>query len=210
VNPEGAIRLTHTVGLYLFDEVEVLDFAGPFEVFSTAARVYSRRHSDRPLPFQVFTIGNGSPAIRARGGLIVQPQFSITQHPPVDVLIIPGGVVKTEMENRSVVEWIARMARTATVTASVCTGAFLLAQAGLLAGKRATTHWEDLTDLAGMFPDVRVEKEKRWIDSGPLITSAGISAGIDMSLHLVARLEGKELALLTAKQMEYEWTSPDS
>jgi transcriptional regulator GlxA family with amidase domain len=104
-----------------------------------------------------------------------------------------------------IIDWIARAGATATITASVCTGAFLLAQARLLHGKRATTHWEDIADLHAMFPDVLVQANARWVDAGPVITSAGISAGMDMSLHLVARLEGEELAIRTAHQMEYAW-----
>jgi transcriptional regulator GlxA family with amidase domain len=121
------------------------------------------------------------------------------------VLIIPGGVVTTELSRAEIIDWIARVAASAAVAASVCTGAFLLAQAGLLHGRRATTHWEDIADLRAMFPDILVEAGARWVDPGPVVTSAGISAGLDMSLHLVARLEGVDLAIRTAHQMEYAW-----
>jgi transcriptional regulator GlxA family with amidase domain len=135
----------------------------------------------------------------------VLPRFDLTSHPPLEVLVIPGGVVTAELERKNVVAWIAQTASTAALTASVCTGAFLLAQAGLLSGRDATTHWEDLDDLRAQFPDVKVQGGARWIDTGPIVTAAGISAGIDMSLHLVARLEGEDLARQTARQMEYDW-----
>jgi transcriptional regulator GlxA family with amidase domain len=197
--------LTCTVGIYLFDNAEVLDFAGPFEVFSTASRVKSRLEPGSPRPFEVITISEKLRPIRARGGLLVQPGFDFTDHPALDILIVPGGDVNSELKHAEVADWIARTAASTRVTASVCTGAFLLGKAGLLNGKRATTHWEDVTDLRAMFPQVQVETSSRWIDTGQVITSAGISAGIDMSLHIVRRIEGKELAVSTARQMEYEW-----
>lgn len=197
--------MTRAVGIYLFDEVEVLDFAGPFEVFSTASRVQARLQPDSPKPFAVFTLADYRRTIAARGGLIVQPQFDITNHPTIDVLVIPGGIVIAELRREEVIHWIARTARSSTITASVCTGAFLLGGAGLLQGKNATTHWEDIADLRALFPEVNVQTGIRWVDTGQVITSAGISAGIDMSLHLVARLEGEDLALRTARQMEFDW-----
>lgn len=195
-----------TVGLLLFDEVEVLDFAGPFEVFSTAARV---RSADYQESFRVLTLGKGQPTVRARGGLVVEVHHRLEDHPMVDVLVVPGGDVTGELRDARVVRWIARTASTARVTASVCTGAFLLAAAGLLDGRRATTHWEDLEDLRRSFPKVRVLPGTRWIDEGDVITSAGISAGLDMSLHLVRRLAGARLAVATARQMDYEWRDGD-
>jgi len=193
------------VGVYVFDDVEVLDFAGPFEVFSTASRVFHRLNPNSEPPFEVFTVGASRIQIRARGGLLVEPHFSFGGHPTIDVLLIPGGVVTAELETPSVISWIATQARSAQLTASVCTGAFLIGKAGLLGGKRATTHWEDVTDLRRLLPDTRVLEETRWVDEGTVVTSAGISAGLDMSLHIVARLAGKELAVRTARQMEYEW-----
>lgn len=199
--------MTLTVGIYLFDNVEVLDFAGPFEVFSTASRVALRLAPKQPPPFEVFTIGAGPRPITARAGLTVLPRFDIANHPPTDILIIPGGVVTAEMQREEIITWLARTSAGAQITTSVCTGAFLLARAGLLRGQTATTHWEDAPDLQRMFPDITVRPGTRWIDTGPVITAAGISAGIDMCLHLVARLHGRELAQKTARQMEYDWQS---
>jgi len=197
--------LTRTVGIYLFDDVEVLDFAGPFEVFSTASRVHSRLDPQSPVLFEVVTIADDKRIVCARGGLKVLPDVEITAHPHLDVLVIPGGIVTAELKRKQIIEWIARTASKTQITTSVCTGAFLLGQAGLLKGKRATTHWEDIDDLRSMFPEIDVQAEARWVDNGQIVTSAGISAGIDMSLHLVSRLESQELAVKTARQMEFEW-----
>jgi transcriptional regulator GlxA family with amidase domain len=196
---------SYNIGIYLFDNVEVLDFAGPFEVFSTAARLRSRQGPDAGALFDVFTIAETTRLIRARGGLRVGPQYGFADHPPVNVLIIPGGIVSDELERETVVDWITRCAASASITASVCTGAFLLGRAGLLDGRQATTHWEDIPDLRAMYPGIEVKAGTRWVDTGQIVSSAGISAGIDMSLHLVERLDSKELALSTARQMEFDW-----
>jgi transcriptional regulator GlxA family with amidase domain len=117
--------------------------------------------------------------------------------------------VSVELKRPEVVEWIQRTAPTTRITASVCTGACLLAKAGLLDGKSATTHWSDVDDLRAMCPSLTVLERRRWVDEGAIVTSAGISAGIDMSLHLVERLAGRELALGTARQMEFDWHEDD-
>ena len=189
-------------GIYVFDNVEVLDFAGPYEVFTCATRV---NRGEVPL-FNVFTVGETLSPVRARAGLKIDPDFSLENHPEIDCLIVPGGVVSAELEKQNVLEWIAKQAFTTTITASVCTGTFLLAAAGIMEGKSATTHWEDVSDLRAMFPWLSVKEGGRWVDEGEIVTSAGISAGIDMSLHLVERLKSRELALLTAKQLEFDWT----
>jgi len=196
---------TRNVAIYIFDQVEVLDFAGPFEVFSTASRVYSRLHPEAEKPFDVFTIAAQMGIVTARGGLIVEPKFQISDHPAIDVLLVPGGVIEEELEREAVIGWIQSIAQSSVVTASVCTGAFLLAKAGLLSGKNAITHWEDVDTFETMFPDIQVDRAARWVDEGRVVTSAGISAGIDMSLYVVSRLEGIHLARLTARQMEYRW-----
>jgi transcriptional regulator GlxA family with amidase domain len=123
----------------------------------------------------------------------------------LDVLIIPGGIVSDELKKGELINWIAKCAASAEITASICTGAFLLGKAGLLEGKQATTHWEDIEELGAMFPGVEVRTGTRWVDNGEVVSSAGISAGIDMSLHLVERLVSKELAVSTARQMEFDW-----
>ena len=197
--------MTASVAIYLFPEVEVLDFAGPYEVFATASRVFRRLNSSAPSPFAVCTVAHKAGTVRARAGLVVTPDFTFADHPAIDLLIIPGGVVSAELEKPEVTEWIKRTAAMTRLTASVCTGSFLLAHAGLLNGKRATTHWADVDELRATFPAVTVLEQRRWVDEGDIVTSAGISAGIDMSLHLVERFAGKELALKTARQMDFNW-----
>ena len=144
--------------------------------------------------------------VTARAGLTILVDEKIGSHPHIHVLIVPGGVVTEELKKSGVVSWIAQVCGTSQLTASVCTGAFLLAQAGLLDGKTVTTHWEDIADLKADFPQLTVKDGVRWVDEGKFVTSAGISAGIDMSLHLVSRLVDEELAIRTALQLEFDWT----
>lgn len=198
--------MTHRVAIFVFNEMEVLDFAGPYEVFTTASRVHQRTRPSGPPPFSVCTIGRSLDPVRARAGLDVTPNQSFATHPAIDLLIVPGGVVSAELAKPEVIEWIAATAPETQITASVCTGAFLLAKAGLLDGKTVTTHWEDLADLSRDFPGLSIQQGVRWVDQDRIVTSAGISAGIDMSLHLVERLVDRELAIATARQMEFDWT----
>jgi len=197
--------MSRNVGIYIFDEVEVLDLGGPFVVFSTASRMKERLSPGSTKPFEVFTLGETMRPVRARGGLKVQPAYDVKNHPAIDVLIVPGGVVNEELRRGGVIEWISKVAVKTEITASVCTGAFLLAKAGLLKEKVITTHWEDIADFRSMFPGISVRNDTRWVDCGKIVTSAGISAGLDMSLHLVSRLESEELAVRTARQMDYDW-----
>lgn len=194
--------MTLTVAIYLYPNVEVLDFAGPFEVFTTASRVFQRRRPAEPAPFKVLTVAKTAEPVQARAGLKVLPDFTLDTCPVADLLLVPGGVVDEELKDERVTAWVRRTAPGAQIVASVCTGAFLLAKAGLLHRKRATTHWEDIADLRAQFPDLLVQEGVRWVDEGAVVSSAGIAAGIDMSLHLVARLAGRELAVATARQMD--------
>jgi len=189
------------IGLYIYNRAEVLDFSGPFEVFSTASRVC--RDND---PFVVFLIGETGKAVTARAGYRVIPHYGFDDHPLIDVLVVAGGVHDDEMCKMAVIDWIAQQAKTAEIVASVCTGAFLLAETGLLQGRQVTTHWQDVDNLRTRYPDLTVTDGCRWVDEGNILTSGGISAGIDMSLHLVARLHSPALAHKTARQMEYDWT----
>ncbi|WP_406179793.1 DJ-1/PfpI family protein [Streptomyces sp. NBC_01006] len=192
-----------TFGVLVFDEVEVLDLGGPFEVFSTAGRL-ARTAADEPL-LRVVTVAAAARPVRARGGLRVVPDHTLDEDPPFDVLVIPGGVTTAVEEDARVIDWLARRHKTSELTFSICTGAFLLAATGALKGRPATTHWEDQDELTARRPDVRVRRDVRWVDDGDIVTSAGISAGIDASLHIVGRLYGAELAHRTARQMEYTW-----
>ncbi|MBS1210460.1 MAG: ThiJ/PfpI family protein [Proteobacteria bacterium] len=197
--------MTISVGIYLYPDVEALDFAGPYEVFTTASRVFRRMNPAQPEPFRVFTLAREAGPVKARAGLSVVPDHRLSAHPPIDLLLIPGGVVTGELGIPALISWIADTAARAQLTASVCTGAFLLAQAGLLDQRTATTHWEDVADMQAMFPAVTTLDQRRWVDEGRIVTSAGISAGIDMSLHLVERLAGRALAERTARQMDFDW-----
>ena len=199
--------MTRLAAIFLFDGMEVLDFAGPFEVFTTASRLHLRDHPAEAPLFKVVTVGHGARPVAARGGLTVVPGLATANDLPVDLLIIPGGIVDAELGRAETRAWIRSTADRCEVAASVCTGAFLLADAGVLREARATTHWEDLESLQAMFPDLDVVRDVRWVDNGKVVTSGGISAGIDMSLHLVGRLEGYDLARRTARQMEFDWSS---
>lgn len=198
---------TRQVGILLYPDVEVLDFAGPYEVFTTASRMAQRDAPAAPPPFAVCTLARQPGAVRARAGLQALADHGFDDHPTIDLLLVPGGVPDQPLADPATLAWLARTAPRAEVVASVCTGAFLLAAAGLLRdGLSVTTHWEDLDDLRRFAPTLRVLADRRYVDHGPLITSAGISAGIDMSLHLVARLAGLALAERTARQMDVVWT----
>lgn len=197
--------MTLAVGILLFDGVELLDFAGPYEVFTVASRVRLREDPSEEPPFDVFTVAASAEPVRTHGGVRIAPDTTFAGHPHIDLLVVPGGVVLDAVADRPTVDWTARTAAGAQLTASVCTGAFLLAQAGLLDGRPATTHWEDVDELQAAYPALRAVKDCRWVDDGDVITAAGISAGIDMALHLVVRLAGVPAALETARYMQYEW-----
>ncbi|MFJ7187052.1 DJ-1/PfpI family protein [Lysinibacillus xylanilyticus] len=188
------------VGILLFDDVEVLDFAGPFEVFSVTEIENGQQ------PFVVKTVSEKGNIVIASNGLKVQPDYSFENTPRFDILIIPGGLGAREREihNDNVIQWITNQMKTVQLMTSVCTGALLLAKAGLLKGRMATTHWASLERLNNEFPQVEVQREVKFVDEGNIITSAGISAGINMSFHIVKRLLGSEVARNTAKIMEYD------
>ena len=196
-----------SVGILMFDGVEVLDFAGPYEVFSRTRLVpgAEARRSEESAPFRVFTVARSRELVRATGGLGVQPDHGFDDAPPIDVLVVPGGFgTRALLNDLATLEWIRSRAAAARQVASVCTGSLLLARAGLLAGKRATTHWNALDLLASLDPTVTVERGVRFVEDG-VVTSAGVAAGIDMSFQLVARLCGIEVAHETARYIEYPW-----
>lgn len=186
------------IGIYIYNQAEVLDFSGPFEVFSTAKRLGAEE-------LNVFLISEYAGPVIARGGFKVLADYSLNNHPKIDLLMVVGGVHTDEMNKLNVLDWLASVSGSASQVVSVCTGAFLLAQTGLLKGLEVTTHWEDISDLASQFPDLDVISDKRWVTSGKFTTSGGISAGIDMSLHLVSVHSGLLFAKKVARQMEYSW-----
>ena len=191
------------IGIYIYNQAEVLDFSGPFEVFSVANRLAK-------LGWNIWLVAEEESLVEARGVFQVKPHYSIQNVPELDVLIVVGGVHSDELRKTEVINWIRKTTEKTQITASVCTGAFLLAEAGLLDGLEVTTHWEDISDLHRNYKNLQVREGIRWIEQGKLFTAAGISAGIDMSLELVSRLASAELAERTATQMEYTWNRTKS
>jgi transcriptional regulator GlxA family with amidase domain len=193
------------VGILIFADVEILDFCGPFEVFASTTLPAQTDGGPEMRLFEVFTIAERSELVACRGGLLVQPNHTLDDHPPLDLVVIPGGYgTRREQENPVILDWITRQRRTGALTTSVCTGAFLLGAAGLLDGLRATTHWTTIDGLRTRHPTTDVLADARIVDEGEIITSAGVSAGIDMALHVVRRLHGDEVARHTARDMEYD------
>lgn len=194
-----------TVGILLFPEVEVLDFSGPYEVFSVV-RLNESRRREEPSPFRVLLVADTAEPVIAAGGMRVLPDCTMTACPPLDILVVPGGWgTRDQMQNSRLIDWIRQRAPKVKTLASVCTGSLLLGQAGLLDGKRATTHWAALGLLRERFPKITVEDSLHVVEEGNILTSAGISAGIDLALRLVARYCGEEVARNAARQMEYPY-----
>lgn len=190
--------MKRNIAILLFPEVEVLDFAGPFEVFAVADELRGYN------TFAVYTVGESAAPIRARNGLRVVPDYTLADCPEPHVLIVPGGFgTRRLLEQPAVLHWIRATAATAELVVSVCTGAIVLGRAGLLDGLRATTHHECFDLLRANAPRATVVESDRFIDNGRVLTAAGISAGIDCSLHVVARLLGSAAATATARYMEY-------
>jgi len=193
------------VGVFVFDDVEVLDFAGPFEVFSRTRRIAgtdSRRTEDA-APFQVVTVARTNDVVRATGGLRILPHCGWADAPLFDILVVPGGFgTRSLMHERATLAWIQSVASKARVVASVCTGALLLAQAGLLTGRRATTQFAALDLLASLDASIQVERSARVVHDG-IVSSAGVSAGIDMAFDVVERICGQDVADETAHYIEY-------
>src|SRR5262245_47198225 len=191
------------VGILVFQDIEVLDFCGPFEVFSVT-RLNEDKRREETSPFNVFLVAATREAVVTTGGMRVLPDFDLDDCPRLDVLVVPGGWgTRKEMNNEPLLRWIAERAGQVEVLTSVCTGSLLLGKAGLLDGKRATTHWRSLDWMRELFPKTTVERQLHVVEEGSLFTSAGISAGIDMALKVVSRYFGESVARATAKHMEY-------
>jgi transcriptional regulator GlxA family with amidase domain len=195
------------VGLLVYEGVDLLDAGGPYEVFLTASRLVAR--DGGPVPFDVVTISRTGSPVTAYGGLGLVPQASVDDCGPLDVVVVPGTVdVDTATGDAALVEAVRRLASSSDLTASVCTGAFLLASADLVGDRPWTTHWEDVDALAARLGagsgDAGV-RDVRWVDAGDVVTAAGLSSGIAMALHLVDRLAGRDLAERTARQIDYPW-----
>ena len=196
---------TLNVGILLFDNVEVLDFAGPFEVFSRTRLQpgVEARRSEEGAPFEVFTVARTRDPITATGGLTVVPRHGFADAPRIDLLVVPGGFgTRRLLNDEETLDWIRRTAAAARQVTSVCTGSLLLAKAGLLQGRRATTHWASLDLLGSLDAGVTVERASRVVDDG-VITSAGVASGMDMAFYIVETLCGREVADETARYIEY-------
>ena len=193
------------VGIVIFPEVEVLDFCGPFEVFSVT-RLDPTKRRETTSPFEVILIAESLEPVVTTGGMRVQPDRTFEIAPRLDVLVVPGGWgTRTQIHNQRLLDWIVgRVPQLQTLT-SVCTGAMVLGKAGLLDGRRATTHWRSLDWMTEELPNVKVVRDEHVVEDGDIVTSAGISAGIDMALRVVARHCGEEVARSTAEHMEYPY-----
>ncbi len=180
------------VAILVFDGVQIIDFTGPYEVFGQAG-------------FEVFTIAMAANPVRCEMGLTVAPARCCADDPAAEILVVPGGEIDEARQNPALIEWIRAAAGRATHVLSVCNGAFLLAEAGLLDGLSATTYYGLLDELAAFAPKTAVVADRRFVDNGQVIATAGLSSGIDGSLHLVAKMLGKASAQKVALNMEYNW-----
>ncbi|WP_119306737.1 DJ-1/PfpI family protein [Cohaesibacter haloalkalitolerans] len=191
------------IAILLYEGVEVLDFSGPFEVLTTAKRVAAKR--GEAFPYTPLLVAANREPVVARAGYRVLPDHDYDNCPALACLLVPGGVHEPHLDNQPLIDWVKRRAAEVDLLASVCTGAFLLAEAGLVSGRSMTTHWEDIADFRTRYTDVEIIEHVRWVEDGALISSAGISAGIDMALQMVARLGSEGLAEQTARQMDFDW-----
>jgi transcriptional regulator GlxA family with amidase domain len=198
------------VGIVLFDGVEVLDFAGPFEVFSRTRLVpgVDARRSEDSAPFEVFTVARTREPVTTTGGLRVIPHYSFADVPAFELLVVPGGFgTRALLNEQETLDWIRAAASAVRQVTSVCTGSLLLAQAGLLEGRRATTHWAALVLLDSLGKGVKVERGARVVDDG-IVSSGGVASGMDMAFYVVEKLCGREVAEETARYIEYPLGSP--
>jgi putative intracellular protease/amidase/YHS domain-containing protein len=194
--PEKYLQPRKNVAIFVHEAVELLDFAGPAEVFAAA---------DHARAFNVYTVAASQDDVVSQRFLTIKPQYTLEDCPQPDIIVLPGGNTHIPLDDPRVIEWIKKSAPDAEVVMSVCTGAFLLAKAGLLDGKEATTHWSAIDALRTAAPKTKVHENKRFVDNGKMVTCAGVSAGIDGALHVVKRVRGDEVARETARYMEYVW-----
>jgi len=195
------------IGIVVFEQVDLLDVGGPYEVLLTASRLVERDGGEPP--FEVITLGLTSEPVEAYGGLRLTPQATLAEAGRLDLLVVPGAIrIDDVLADQNLVQAIRGASENSEAVASVCTGAFVLHSLGLLEGRPWTTHWEDVEDLAAR-AGAGGQAWVRWVDVGEVVTAGGLSSGIAMALHLVDRFAGRDLALRTARQIEYDW-DPDS
>ena len=198
------------VGIVIYEEVEVLDFCGPFEVFSVT-RVNEAKRREESSPFHPVLVAENLGPVTATGGMQVLPHYSLADCPHLEVVLVPGGWgFRHHLKNTLLLDWLRDRAAAAETLTAVCTGAMLLGSAGLLDGRDATTHWKFLDGMRDTFPAVNVRYDKHFVKSGNVFTSAGISAGMDMSLKVVAHYFGEDIARATARHMEYPYPDQDT
>ena len=202
-------RLPLTVGIVIFDQVEVLDVAGPFEAFSVT-RLNEERRREQSSPFRILLVSERKGQVSAIGGLRFTPDVTIDDCPALDLLIVPGGWgTRKEVKNNTLLSWIADRAAKTRLTASVCTGSSLLGKAGLLDRREATTHWRAFDFLRDAAPTALIRQDVLFTLDDPIFTSAGVSAGIDLAIRIVSHFFGTKIGQATARQMEYPYPQND-
>jgi len=182
------------VAILVFEEVQIIDYTGPWEIFGQAG-------------FEVFTVAKEEGMITSVFGLKIQPDYNLNNHPEPDILLIPGGQVFNTQNDPVIKEWLNRNAQKAEIVLSVCNGAFILAKAGLLNGLKATATRALVHGLANAAPNITIVEDTRFVDTGKIITSGGLSSGMDAALHVVSRVRGEEVAKNIARGLEYQWNS---
>jgi transcriptional regulator GlxA family with amidase domain len=198
------------VGIVVFDDIEVLDFCGPFEVFSVT-RLSDDNRRESLSPFEVLLVAERAGPITTYGGMTVTPHCTFETCPRLDVIVVPGGWgTRKELKNPVMLDWLRARASEAETVTSVCTGSMVLGHAGLLDGLHATTHWQALDWMRDALPAVTVVYDKHFVQDGRVFTSAGISAGIDMALKVVAHYHGEAIARATARYMEFPYPESDA
>jgi len=190
------------VAIFIYDNVEILDFAGPSEVFAST-------WVENDHPINVYTVAAKDKPILSQGFITITPQYTIKNCPKPDIIVLPGGGVLKSVENEEVIQWVEKCSESADILLSVCTGARLLSKAGLLDNKEATTWYGAIESLREMTPKAIIHENTRFVDNGQIITTAGVSAGIDGALHVVRRMFGEDAALRVAKYMEYDKWNPE-
>jgi transcriptional regulator GlxA family with amidase domain len=194
--------MTIKIGVVVFDDAEELDFAGPWEVFTMASNLKPKAH-------EVMLVAQSDKPVRCAKGMRVLPDVTFENCPKLDVLLIPGGQgTRSEVENKPLLEWIAKVSKDCQWVTSVCTGALLLTAAGPAKGKRVTTHWAFVEILRGRKEASEVLDNVRYVRDGNVVTAAGVSAGIDMALWLTGQLHSPEFARNVQRAMEYDPAPP--
>jgi transcriptional regulator GlxA family with amidase domain len=199
--------MSTNIGILIFDDAEELDFVGPYEVFTMTNEVFAR--AGKPRPYEILLVAEHDRAVTCAKAMQVLPHTTTAKHPPLDVLLVPGGQgTRREVKNETLLAWIAATAAGCTWITSVCTGALLLTAAGPAKGRRVTTHWGFIEQLRARDEALDVLEGVRYVRDGNLVTAAGVSAGIDMALWLVGQMHGPEIARKVQRAMEYDPAPP--